>query len=124
MASNFVQNHVNLFLTWYRDWGMKINEANSIHCTFALKQKVCPPIYLNNVPLPIAQNVRYLGLHLDRRLTWATHTHIKRFALNNCARQLRFLLTSQHINLKNKLLIYKLLLKPICTYGVEPNPPT
>lgn len=119
IASNLVQNHINLLSTWYKDWGIKINESKSIHCTFTLKQKVCPPIYLNNVPLPTAQNVRYLGLHLDRRLTWATHTHNKRLALNNRSRQLRYLLTSQHINLKNKLLLYKLLLKPIWTYGIQ-----
>ncbi|KAF0748525.1 putative RNA-directed DNA polymerase, partial [Aphis craccivora] len=32
--------------------------------------------------LSSAQNVRYLVLHLDRRLTWATHIHNKRLALN------------------------------------------
>ncbi|VVC34843.1 Endonuclease/exonuclease/phosphatase,Reverse transcriptase domain [Cinara cedri] len=119
IASNLVQNHLNLLSTWYKDWGIKINETKSIHYTFTLRQIVCPPIFLNNVPLPTAQNVRYLGLHLDRRLTWATHTHNKRLALNNRSRQLRYLLTSQHLNLKNKLLLYKLLLKPIWTYGIQ-----
>ncbi|VVC34981.1 Reverse transcriptase domain [Cinara cedri] len=119
IASNLVQNHLNLLSTWYKDWRIKINETKSIHYTFTLRQIVCPPIFLNNVPLPTAQNVRYLGLHLDRRLTWATHTHNKRLALNNRSRQLRYLLTSQHLNLKNKLLLYKLLLKPIWTYGIQ-----
>jgi len=119
IASNLVQNHLNLLSTWYKDWGIKINETKSIHCTFTLRQIVCPPIYLNNVSLPTAQNVRYLGLHLDRRLTWATYTHNKRLALNNRSRQLRYLHTSQHINLKNKLLLYKLLLKPIWTYSIQ-----
>lgn len=100
MASNHVQNHLNLLSTWYKYWGIKVNEAKSIHCIFTLKQTVCPPIHLNNVPLPITQIVRYLGLRLDRLLTWATHTHTKSFSLNNRSRQLRYLLTSQHINLK------------------------
>lgn len=72
-ASNLIQNHLDLLATWYKEWGLKINETKSIHCTFTLKQTGCPHIYLNNIPLPTAQNVRYLGLHLDRRLTWATH---------------------------------------------------
>jgi hypothetical protein len=45
--------------------------------------------------------------------------HTKPLALNNRSRQLRFLLTSKHVNLKNKLLLYKLLLKPIWTYGIQ-----
>lgn len=118
MASNLIQNHLNLLFISYKDWEIKVNEAKSVHCTFTLRQIVCSPVYLNNVPLPFAQNFRYLGLHLDYLLNWATHTHIKRLALNNHFRLLRYLLTSQHINLKNKLILYKLILKPIWTYGI------
>lgn len=106
MASNLIQNHLNLLATWYKDWGIKVNESKSIQCTFTLKRTDCPHIYLNNISLPTAQNVRYLGLHLDRRLTWATHIHQKRLALNNRSRQLHYVLTSKHLNLKNKLLLW------------------
>jgi hypothetical protein len=119
IASNQVQVHLNLLQNWYRDWGIKINESKSAHCTFTLRPRNCPTITLNNIPIPPTQNVRYLGLHLDRRLTWAHHIHTKRIALNNRSRQLRLLLTSKHINLNNKILIYKLLLKPVWSYGIQ-----
>ena len=119
IASNLIQVHLNLLQTWYKDWGIKINESKSAHCTFTLRPRNCPTITLNNLPIPPTQNVRYLGLHLDRRLTWAHHIHTKRIALNNRSRQLRLLLTSKHINLSNKILIYKLLLKPIWSYGIQ-----
>ena len=32
---------------------------------------------------------------------------------------LKYRVTSQHINLKNKLLLYKLLFKPVWTYGIQ-----
>jgi len=39
IASNFVQNHS---ISYQPD-------IKTIHCTFKLRQIVCPPIYLNNV---------------------------------------------------------------------------
>lgn len=96
------------------------SQQSKIHPLYIDSQQiVCSPIYLNNVPLPFAQNVRYLGLHLERQLTWAIHTHTKRLALNNHSRLLHYLLTSQHRNLKNKFFLYKLLVKPIWTYSIQ-----
>jgi hypothetical protein len=92
---------------------------NLFTAPFPLRQAVCPPVYLNHLLLSPDQTVRYLSLYLDRRLIWATHIHTKRLALNNWSLQLRFLLTSKHINLKNKLLLYKLFLKQIRTYGIQ-----
>jgi hypothetical protein len=34
----------------------------------------CPPVHMNNVQLPCADDVKYLGLYLDRNFTW--HHHI------------------------------------------------
>jgi len=66
IASNLIQLHLNLLQTWYNDWGIKINELKSAHCTFTLKPRNCPSITLNNLPIPPIQNIRYLSLHLDR----------------------------------------------------------
>jgi hypothetical protein len=49
---------------------MKANESKSIHVTFTTRRETCPPVYISNVQLPQEEDVRYLGLHLDRRLTW------------------------------------------------------
>jgi hypothetical protein len=35
-----------------------------------LTGRTCPPDKLNNEQLPQADEVKYLGIHLDRRLTW------------------------------------------------------
>lgn len=42
-----------------------------------------------------------------------SHIQLKRLALNNRSRQLSYLLTFEHVNLKNKLLIYKSILRPM-----------
>jgi hypothetical protein len=78
------------------------------------------PVHINNVHLPQTEEVKHLGLHLDRRLTWHKHIFTKR-------KQLRIALTKMYWVLgrksklctNNKLLIYKTILKPIWAYGIQ-----
>jgi len=84
---------------------VKINESKSIQCTFTLRKGICPPISLNEQVL-YPQNTRYLGVIIDQRLTWSPHLRNKLLSLNNRFRLLRSLLTSSHIKLPIKLLIY------------------
>lgn len=59
-------------------------------------------------------------MHLDRGLTWGTHIHNKRKQLGHKFREYHWLLGRQSkLTLNNKLLIYKVALKPIWTYGVQ-----
>jgi len=64
-------------------------------------------------------NLSIIYILSDRRLTWAPYVKSKIVALNNRFRLLRPLLTAKKIKLPNKLLIYKLLLRPIWIYGIQ-----
>jgi hypothetical protein len=68
---------------------------------------------------PPQEDVKYLGLHLDRRLTWHKHIFAKRkqlgITLNKMCRLLR---CNSKLSTSNKLLIYKTTLKPKCTFGI------
>jgi hypothetical protein len=37
-----------------------------------------PPVHINNVQLPKKEDIKYLGIHFDRRLTWHKHIFAKR----------------------------------------------
>lgn len=76
-----------------------MNEDKSIHCTFTLRHGICQTLYLNNQSLPNAQCVRYLGILIDRRLTWLPHIKNKVLSLNNRFRLLRPMLTFKYIKL-------------------------
>jgi hypothetical protein len=64
--------------------------------------------------------VTYLGLHLDQRLTWQAQIKAKRQQLNLRVKKYYSLIgrTSQ-LSAEDKLLLYKTILKPIWTYGIE-----
>jgi hypothetical protein len=57
---------------------MKANESKWIHVTFTTRRETYPPVHINDVQLPQEEDVKYLGLHLDRRHTWYKHIFSKR----------------------------------------------
>jgi hypothetical protein len=122
-ASSNLQIHLNYLSEWYDKWRVKINQNKSVHTTFKLKQGICPNITLKNVQIPTSDTVKYLGLILDVRLTWNKHLRTKRITLNNHMHMLRHLIIRNKFStLNTKLLIYKSLLKPIWTYGLQQCP--
>jgi len=99
---------------------MKAIEAKSVQVTFTLNEMTCPPVKLNNEHLPQADEVKYLGIHLDRRLTWRKHITTKRKQLDLKLRNLYWIIgRKSQLLLENKLLVYKLILKPVWTYGIQ-----
>ncbi|KAF0754296.1 Uncharacterized protein FWK35_00021609 [Aphis craccivora] len=89
IASHHLQNHFSLMEDWYTNWRLKINQSKSIHCTFTLRQSLCPAVSIYGTVIPNSQTVKYLGLMLDRRLTWAQHIKSKRLNLNSRLRLLK-----------------------------------
>jgi hypothetical protein len=70
--------------------------------------------------IPPVTKVKYLDLLLDKRLTWADHIKQKSLLLNSRRKCLYPLLGKQSkLNLNNKLLLYKTLLKPAWAYGIQ-----
>ena len=75
---------------------------------------------LNGIEVPQTCDVKYLGIHLDRRLTWRKHIFTKRKALGLQSRKIHWLLSGRfQLSLGNKLLLYKCILKPVWTYGIQ-----
>jgi hypothetical protein len=45
---------------------------------YVYRRETFSPVHINNVQLPQEDDVKYLGVHLDRRLTWHKHIFAKR----------------------------------------------
>lgn len=120
MASQKLQRHLTHIESWLKQWKIKINEHKSQHITFTLRRQDCPTVFLNNIPLTHSTEIRYLGLHLDRRLTWRSHVTKTRQKLKTRFYQLKRLLDKRsQLHMKHKLTIYKTIIRPIWTYGVQ-----
>jgi hypothetical protein len=120
LASQYLQQNLNLLQNWMKKWRIRVNETKSSHVTFSLRKGNCDPVRMNDQCLPQVDEVRYLGLHLDRRLTWRRHIVVKRKQLDITFKKMYWLLgRKSKLSRSCKLLVYKSILKPIWTYGIE-----
>ena len=119
-TSHTLQEHLSCIQSWCRRWRVKVNGGKSAHVTFTLRRRPCPPVFFDNVAIPSPEQVRYLGLHLDRRLTWNPHTRLKRTDLDRKFGLLSPLLgKGSKLSIDNKLTIYRTILMPSWTYAIE-----
>jgi hypothetical protein len=59
-------------------------------------------------------------LHLDNKLNWKNHFHKKRKQMDLRYKELYWLLgRKSHLSVDNNLLLYKSIITPIWTYGIE-----
>lgn len=90
-------------------------------CTyFTNKRKQHLPIRFNDTQIPHADSAKYLGMTLDARLRWKVHVKKKREELGIKLKKMYWLLgRNSKLSTYNKLLLYKQILKPIWTYGIQ-----
>lgn len=119
-ASRLLQIQLNSTNSWLNKWRIKASAPKSHHITFTLNRKTCPPVHLGSDTLPQSSCVKYLGFHLDRRMTWKDHIRNKRNEINFRFRNLLWLLGRQSaLSISNKLRVYCSIIKPIWTYGIQ-----
>jgi hypothetical protein len=98
---------------------LKANSSKYTHVTFTTRKATCPGVHIYNEQL-FHTEVEYLGLHLDRRLTWRKHIFAKRKHLGITFSKMYWLLgRKSKLSICNKLIAYKAILKPIWTYGIQ-----
>jgi hypothetical protein len=72
-ASHKLQGHLDQLEAWLKKWRININARKSVQVTFTLRKEQCPVVHINNTMIPHSPTAKFLGLHLDSRLTWAQH---------------------------------------------------
>ena len=107
---------------YFNRWRIKINSSKSQTCFFSRKtsSRHQPQSNVKIVDEDITwkNEIKYLGLNLDRRLTFGFHIDQ---TVMKCERLIRMLYPlinrNSQLNTRNKLLIYKMYFRPIFFYA-------
>ena len=99
---------------------INVNPSKCAHVTFPLRRQDCPQIKINNIDVPVGNQYKYLGVHLDRHLIWSRHMEAKLVPIKLKSAQMHWIIGSNSIlYLEYKFLLYKCIMKPIWTYGIQ-----
>ena len=64
------------------------------------------PVTINNVEIPISAVTKYIGMHLDHKLSWRDHIVMKRKQIELKVKEFYWLLgRKSQLSIENKLLI-------------------
>ncbi|GFS90146.1 RNA-directed DNA polymerase from mobile element jockey [Trichonephila clavipes] len=104
---------------WFSKWKIALNVAKTEAVFFTRKTRlIYPDIYLHNERIPWSQSTKYLGVTLDKKLTFKQHITRIRESFIKKAHTLSHLISRRSkLSRSNKLLIYSSLLRPVITYA-------
>ena len=111
IAYRILQTQLSDIQTWLEKWRINANETKSVHITFTTRKGNCPAVNLYDQPLPSVNEVKYLGIYLDRRLTLIKRIKTKRKAMDLKLPKMYWL-----VGRKSQLSLYR--------YGEQPAPQT
>jgi Reverse transcriptase (RNA-dependent DNA polymerase) len=119
-STSKLQIAINKIQIWTNKWRIKLNETKSVHVDFTNKKIAQIPVNINGQIIPYANKAKYLGMTLDVKLSWKPHVKIKKEELKTKSRKMYWLIgKNSTLSLQNKILLYKQVLRPVWTYGVQ-----
>jgi hypothetical protein len=102
-------------------WRICINGRKTQAMFFSRRRsRQLPPTHMKlfNADVKLEKQIKYLGMILDNKLTLRPHINYVIDRTNVAIKILYPLLSrNSHLNAQNKLMVYKLALRPILTYG-------
>ena len=119
-ALKYLQEYVKDLEKYYNTWKIKINVAKTELIIFTRntrKQKLSE-IKMNDTIVEMKDQVKYLGVILDKKLSYTAHLKNTRNKGYAAVSQMYSLLNRKSkLSTKNKLLIHKIIIRPVLLYA-------
>ena len=114
-----VQSALEEASLYFKKWKLKPHPEKSVYVTFTNKLHPYDKVLkLDGKIIQMTDSVKYLGVTLDRKLTWAKHLNNASKKGSQAIAMLYPLINfGSKLSLSNKLLLYKQIVRPIITYG-------
>lgn len=105
-----------------KTWRLKLNpsKTEALFCTRRTSARGRPrrPIKIQNHNILWSDSVKYLGVTIDKRLTFKDHVSASITKVGRCIRSLYSILNrNSKLHTRNKLLLFKTILRPTMLYG-------
>ena len=113
-----LQRALNRLNEWSTNHHLRFCPRKTKAVIFTRKKVEPPPLYLGRIRLEYSNQVKYLGLTLDRSLSWIPHVkEITRKAMNSLAQCRRAVGLTWGLTPKNMHWLYTTAIRPIVEYG-------
>jgi hypothetical protein len=106
---SYLQSYLNYLQRWFSEWRIAINVSKSSAKIFARagRRFIQPrPVTLFGEPIQLVATTRYLGVTLDKRLTWSPHIDQVRNKTAQRMGMLGLLNRKSDLSVRNGVLLY------------------
>jgi hypothetical protein len=118
-ATGYLQEAVNALEDWFRLWRIDVNPEKS-SALLITRRRVVPvgQIQMFGRDIPWKDQVKYLGVILDKRLTFIPHIkHVEAQTKMVASRLSSLTCRKRKMSIRNKLVLYKSIIRPVMTYA-------
>ena len=121
-TSRYLQEALDDLELWYESWRVKVNVTKSNAVLFSRRIKHdlirTEPLDLFDEAIPWVSEAKYLGIIMDKKLTWKSHIDSVETRARNRMGLLRPLVNKRSsLSIRNGLTLYKTIILPIMTYA-------
>lgn len=119
LMAGHIQHHIDLLEQWMARWKIKVNPSKCQAIYFSRKFKQPKRLYINDEQINWGKTCKYLGLVLDRRMTWRPHINGIKTKMKAAIQTISSLIFGKHLSIKNKVKLYRAIVIPVATYGSQ-----
>jgi hypothetical protein len=118
---SYLESYLNDLQRWLSEWRIAINVSKSSAIIFARagRRFIQPrPVTLFGEPIEWVETTRYLGVTLDKRLTWSPHiVQVRKSTAQRMGMLGPLLNRKSDLSVRNGVLLYKQLIRPMMDYA-------